>query len=268
MGNLKYIIDHHPAGDYVDGHNKIASPNAIVSCVDEDIDFPATNLYNKVPSKPLIINASASEIVFNFGESTECDCIGIIGHNIPLTAYVSLHSSTNSTFTNNLTIRTLDVTKNEIYRTFNSTSRRYWRLVINTDIDQIIIGEVVLGKCIELPQNMNWRFRHSYDYNNLTSKTDYGQSWSYHLNVLRSLEGLNFENIDNDTADMLLDMVDNAKGSHIPLIWFWDDEQIDKSIYGKLADQYRRALNFIDVNSVTGLTIKSLPFAKILKSGV
>jgi len=234
----------------------------------EDTDFPAEYLVNQIASKPArFTQKTGLQINIDFGSSQKCNCIAILGHNLSSGATITIQNDDNSGMSSPDLNQALTWNEDQIvYLITSNDTNRYWRISIEDSGNSSypMIGELILGEYIEFSQNFDWNIVENVQMNLITHKTDFQQTWSYFMNKTRSLGNMNFTKIDSTTLDELLTMFEDAKGSHYPILLIWDDNNVNRSIYGKLGDQHGRHFNFVTLYSVTGLTITGLPFAKEL----
>lgn len=256
---------------YRDGYNKAASSSCTISSDQEDSDWPLTYLTNGIPSKGTYFDDNEGiELDIDFGTSEQCTCIAFIGHNLTPGARVKIENDDNASQTSPDLEYYVGWSKDQIIIMLDSNNtNRYWRISIDDpeNSENILIGELVMGNYYEFAQNFYWGLNYSKKTNNVSLKTPFGQQWSYHMNTLEELSGINFSMIEDQTVEELFDMFEGAKGSHYPLLFIWSDTDEDRqrSIYGKLSDSMSRNLTFLDVNEVTGLKVIGMNRPKTLE---
>jgi hypothetical protein len=268
MANCAYIVDY---GSLDDGFNKLAASAsaASIACSVAETEFPVSNLVNRISSKPCKFNTKTGiEIDIDFGSSQECQFIAIVGHKFSSSATITLENDDNAGMTSPDLSHSVTWHADAIYIVLSANyTNRYWRLSIDdaSNTYNPWIGELVMGNLIEFSQNMDWKVQERTNFNSIQHKTDFELLWTYYLSKTTEIRAIDFKNVTNDTADELLTMIEATYGSRYPLVLVWDqDDFLSHSVYGKLSDQMTRTFNYVDVNDVKGITIKSSPFANAL----
>lgn len=264
MTNAAYIIDY---GSYSAGFNKLAHSSCSATLNNENGTYPFENLIDHMASKPTRFTSKNDNIInIDFITDQECDYIGIIGHNLTASATITLENDTTDVYG----VPDLDVTipysVDEIhYIVTGNDTNRFWKLTISDPNNPTLpfVGEIIMGKLVYFTQNFNWNVVFGEEYKNIHHTTDYGNVWSYYLARTRSVNGMDFVNITDTTAEEISLMYKGTLGGRFPLVMLWDiDSNLDKSVFGKLADQVGRALAFVNVNTVQGLSVQGLPYCK------
>lgn len=252
--------------NYQDGFNKIASSACTISCSEVDSDFPLTNLYNKIPSKPCRFdNKSQVFINIDFGQTQECELIALVGHNLTRNANILIENDDNSSMSSADLTHVVEWNEGEIYILLTANyDNRYWRITIDDpgNDGNPYIGELIMGNLLRFSQNHNWGVKDRDQFNTTSLKTPFGTNWTYYYNTVRSTENIRFRDIEDDTAEEIEVMFHDSQGSTRPMVFVWDgDSNLQKSIYGKISDKLGQALSFTDVNNIDSFKIVGLPFA-------
>ncbi len=263
---------------FKDGYNNLKSSLCKITSNQELASFPVDNISNSIPNKPAVFISNTIEIIMKSEYSLDVVTpelemksthLAIIGHNISSSAIISISYGDSLT---TLTTENIPWNKEEIiYEFSNEVTASYYVLkVIDLDNDNnIIIGEVILGKPVYFSECFFWGVEFETEYNNITHLTDFKAKWIYHLNSIKSVKNIDFSLIRDDTVIELYDLFEEADGSRYPVLFFWDTRSGQLGvIYGNLQNEFNRKLTFVDVNDVEGLEIVGLPYAKAIRDDV
>jgi hypothetical protein len=131
--------------------------------------FPVSNLKTYFAADVSKSNSTSADqyLTIDFGAATACTCIVLGGHNfisLELTeaaVVLQVNTDDNTTWDDPVTIATINLTGDPLAATFNSTSKRYWRLLFAKAGDlpsAPSIGNIFLGTRTTFTSTYEWDF--------------------------------------------------------------------------------------------------------------
>jgi hypothetical protein len=263
MPETAYIVDDAQTGA---GYNWVGLATITVT------NFVTANkdrLFNKDKSSALQATAKTGlQIDFNLGSAMPVNTIGILGHLFTSGATITLLADDNAGFATPDINEVLTWAEDQIFRLFSATqSYQYWRITI-ADAGNVAfpwIGEFIIGQRLVFTFPVGWGVEEATEDKLVIHETDYGVKWIYDHGQIRTIDGALFHQRTEDEVAELKQMVIRAKGSNIPVLFFFDTENYeDKGIYGRLTDELNREFMFYEFNNLSALTITEQPSARMV----
>lgn len=156
-----------------------------------DAAYPVANLYDSNPAKPFKLDATAGNIVFDFGSAVAIQLAAIVHHNLDAALDVRLQGNASNAWGAPSLDQAVTIPPDEadgfpvnpwVDLTGGSHTFRYWRLVFPTNSVPVQIGQLWLGAAKRsLVNNIQWGFAEKVDRRLIEHVTDYGVSTIYDL---------------------------------------------------------------------------------------
>lgn len=201
----------------------VAGAYSALTATTEDADYPATNLHDQNPAKPMKLTGSSGNIVWQFASPARIDWVTFGPHNLAGGTATIQANTTNSwgspALSAAITIPAnfrdgmsrhpwIDLTTKAGYSTGGYA---YWRLVVASTGANVAIGEVWFAAHKRTVTNLRFGSTRRRARPAVEHRTDYGVSTIYDLGVLqRVIEG-QWLNTDAK-AQELLDLWHESNG--------------------------------------------------------
>ncbi len=155
---------------------------AVITSSTEDSAYPKENLYDHQAARVFRCTSGSSlTILIDFGGAVVADTIALINHNLTASAVLSLKAGAVSPPTS--VVATPVYRQYDLWKSFPSTSARYWLLTItDSNSANLQIGQLLLGVRTAFP-----RARRIGGYSpalkraTMSGETYAGVFWNYHL---------------------------------------------------------------------------------------
>jgi hypothetical protein len=145
-----------------------------ITCAQEAIGYPATNLFSDNPNQIFKSNGS-STVWVNVAYSSIPTFTGIalINHSIPATATIKMHFY-EGIWQTYKTYITVPWTQKNIYYKFIAKTYQSFKIEINTLTAAIYIGELYPGTAFQFPYNYEWGYEDTFNVVKEVVTTDEG----------------------------------------------------------------------------------------------
>jgi hypothetical protein len=238
---------------------------ATITTNTEETTLPATNLQDDVVRRPwrTLGTTQTAWAVYDLGNATAVNCVGIFGHNLTSVALLTIQAHTSDSWGTpsldvGLTIPTdADGTLFEKAVTFfegGTESYRYWRLVMNGVQDGTYweVGRLVAGEYFEpsLPPDLR-ASRIEIDPSVIT-RADGQQSYSRAMQMYRQYQ-IQTQNYAQGDRDDWLALFRN-RGQRLPMMCAFDPTHPHRfnrdTIYGRMTTGINEALVQMEYGSL------------------
>jgi hypothetical protein len=148
----------------------------------EDSAYPKANLYDRQAARVFRSTSPSSlTILLDFGAAVAADTIALINHNLTQSASLKLEADNGSPPTTDIAVPTYR--QHDLWKSFTSTSKRYWLLTItDSNTADIQIGQLILGVRVAFPRGRKiGNYTPATRRANLSGETYAGVFWNYHL---------------------------------------------------------------------------------------
>ena len=154
------------------------SDAASISAYSQDENFPVANIKDKfltVRYKPT--DVTGQYVDFDFGAATSIDCL-CLNSNLTASATITVKGASDAAFTTDLVTHNIaESGEQNIFESFTSYSRRYWRVEFaDSSLSEIAIGRMVLTTIYSFA---SFRLRPKVEYAT-TAKVRYSNSGQAH----------------------------------------------------------------------------------------
>lgn len=195
-------------------HNNLIN-SALLSASTENAQYPLSNIKDDRRTKTFRSTSNADNIVIDLGIATAVDSFALVDNwqngfgvtSITLEAN-AVDSWASPAFSTSITFDTgFGVGVN----TFTEQSYRFWRIVLNSTLGYCELANIFIGKASFMTTNgvgYNWAYTNR-DLKK-TSTNKYGQEFVDFYGQRKELNNLQFQIMDKDEQDLLLDMFDNV----------------------------------------------------------
>jgi hypothetical protein len=182
-----------------------------ISTSSENALFPVTNILDSRRSKVYRSTASSSNIVFDFGETSQVDSFFIVGdkrNGLGVHTITLQFNHTNSWETPAASeVMTINAEHNAGLTEFALKEYRFCRMVMTSTLDYVEIANIFIGKKLEIGRSIN--FNWSIKDNELSQKQTnrYGQIFSDVLMRQRVINA-SMSFLDKDQLDKINSVID------------------------------------------------------------
>lgn len=195
-------------------HNNLID-SALIVASSENAQYPLTNLKDERRTKCYRSTSNSDNIVIDLGLSTAVDSFALVDNwqngfgvtSITLEAN-GVDSWASPAFSTTITF---DTKFGVGINNFAEQTYRFWRIVLSSTIGYCELANIFLGKASTITTNgvgYNWAYR-----NNDLKKVNtnrYGQEFIDYYGQRKELTNLQFQIMDKDEQDVLLDLFDNV----------------------------------------------------------
>ena len=216
--------------------NQITS-NTLVSSSSVDSVYGHAELSDGNVAKPMRWEESLGTIFveFDFGQQISADTIVLLNHNFPVGSTFSLKTGplgAPTTVTATPLYRRFD-----IYAKFADPLDRVWRLEITlgADAPQPQLGEVFIGKRIEMTAHMNFGMSRGIEHRKITQQTQRGTRWVYDAFDRQFFTAI-FRSLKQEHIDELNKLDRLVGGERRPFVFIPDVDLADVYFVKKVGD--------------------------------
>lgn len=230
-------------------HNLLASATLSSSTADAVYGLPY--LYDEVLARPFrFASSSGGWIEIDLGESTAVDAVAILNHNLAATATVVLKSG--ATPAPSATLATITWREANMWAALTDPEHRYYRLEIaDANSEATEIGELVLGKRIQLPRSRRWGQKPGRQRSDIMLETEHGVKHVYER-FQREVRDYAWRVLESELKPFT-DLDSQLRGRLNPFVWIPDTSAREAFLARRTASDFRPAelddhLEAYDVN--------------------
>ena len=192
----------------------------------EDASYPKENLYNNRMSKRGGFDtAKAGEVIINIGSAQTASYIILMNHNLTAGCTVTLEANTADSWGAPPFSETVTYTANDMFDEFTGASYQYWRLVVSDPtrtLNDIKIGELILGELSELDRNFDFDVNSQRVYRSIQNETVGRNKWTYILENYLELR-LSFSILTAAQLSELDDICSDVNGNATPFVVIFEN---------------------------------------------
>lgn len=208
--------------------NKIT---AIDYAATHDAVYTRANLFDGKAAKPFRTSGLSNTITLTITTSAgTCDAIGIIAHNIPAGAGITLTPSGGAAVT-------ITRSAGSIWKKFSGSTATSWALTItNSGMTSVQIGEIILGTSTTLSTSFSYGWTEGLEYANDSITLEMGTTLPYERFHVQTYN-LPFNAVTLAQRDELEALYRAVKGSITPIVFAIDAEGTT-CIYGRIINAF------------------------------
>lgn len=129
--------------------------------------YPTSNLKNYYPDSVSKSNSTDANqyLLIDFGSAVSCNAIAIDGINfnglVSIDITLQVNTNDDTTWTDAVSVVSLDQTNSAQLKTFTAQSKRYWRILFSSDASLAAlpqIGNLFLGTRVDFDTTQEWNY--------------------------------------------------------------------------------------------------------------